>query len=115
MPAKRKSQHGGKRKGAGRKPGSVSKPVCQTCAILLKQLEAADVREKRLMRQLEAKDQQIGQVITSKFETFNFSGERQESNVAPGLPIETLSGITNYDDSEQFIDKAQEVLYPKTQ
>lgn len=113
MAAKRRTQHGGMRKGAGRKPGGM--PACQTCAILLKQLEAADVREKRLMRQLEAKDQQIGQVITSKFETFNFSGERQESNVAPGLPIETLSGITNYDDSEQFIEKAQEVLYPKTQ
>lgn len=115
MATKRKPQHGGKRTGAGRKPGTVSKSACQTCAILLKQLEAADVREKRLMRQLESKDQQIGQVITSKFETFNASGERQESNVAPGLPIETLSGITNYDDSEQFIEKAQEVLYPKTQ
>jgi hypothetical protein len=115
MATKRRPQHGGKRKGAGRKPGSVSKPSCDTCAILLRQLEAADVREKRLMRQLEAKDQQIGQVITSKFETFNLSGERQESNVGPGLPIETLSGITNYDDSEQFLEKAQEVLYPKTQ
>jgi len=114
MIAKRKSQHGGKRKGAGRKPGSVSKPVCQMCTILLKQLEAADVREKRLLKQLESKDQQIGQVITSKFETFNFSGPKPESNIGPALPIEALS--QDYEDSAEFVAAAQEVLYPeKTQ
>jgi len=113
---KRKPQHGGKRKGAGRKPGSVSRPVCTTCAILLKQLEDARLREGRLMRQLESKDEQIGQVITSKFETFNFSGPKPESNIAPGLPIETFSGVQVYDDSAEFIAKAQETMYPeKTQ
>lgn len=102
----KKPQHGGKRKGAGRKPGQ---PACKTCAILLKQLEAADVREKRLMRQLESKDEQIGTVITSKFETFNMSGPRPESNVAPGLPIEMLNDVQNFDDKD-FVEAAEKVI-----
>ena len=104
-----KHNHGGKRKGAGRKPGSVAKPACQTCAILLKQLEDARSREARLMRNLEAKDEQIGQVITSKFETFNMSGPKPESNVAPGLPIEMLNDVETYDD-EQFVKAAEKVI-----
>lgn len=102
----KKPTHGGKRKGAGRKP---AQPACPTCAILLKQLEAAEVREKRLMRQLESKDEQIGTVITSKFETFNMSGPRPESNVAPGLPVEMLNDVQQYDD-EQFVKEAEKMI-----
>ena len=103
---KRKPQHGGKRKGAGRKPGS---STCPTCAILLKQLEASEVREKRLLRQLETKDEQIGTVITSKFETFNVSGPRPESSVAPGLPVEMLNDVETYDDKD-FVEAAEKVV-----
>ena len=61
------------------------------------------------MRQLESKDEQIGQVITSKFETFNVSGPKPESSVAPGLPIEMLSDVETYDD-EQFVREAEKVI-----
>lgn len=66
------------------------------------------------MRQLESKDEQIGQVITSKFETFNVSGPKPESNIAPGLPIQSMMGVEVYDDSAAFVEKAQEILYPET-
>ncbi len=90
----------------------IKKSHCKTCDILLKQLDAAEVREKRLMRQLESKDEQIGMVITNKFESFHTNGPTPESDISTGLPAEALSGVPYYDDSQKFVEEAQNVLHP---
>lgn len=82
---------------------------CQTCIILLEQLREARLREARLSRQLERKDEQIGMVIQSKFETVHLSsGHGGNESSGPVLPIDSLMDVAAHDD-EAFINSVRGV------
>jgi hypothetical protein len=82
---------------------------CKSCQILNEQLREARLREQRMARMLEKKDEQIGMVLESKFETFHVSGEQPKNQIGPVLPIDSLMDVTAYDD-EQFVRKAEEMI-----
>lgn len=90
-----KTNHGGARQGAGRKPANAL--TCATCQILSEQLRAANEREKALMKQLERKDSQIGMVIENKFETVRVSGPLPQME-KPALPVDQLMDVEATDD-----------------
>lgn len=78
---------------------------CPTCTVLLEQLKEARLREARLCRQIERKDEQIGTVIHSKFETVHLSSEhRNDEKMSPVLPIDSLMDVQAHDD-EAFLQQ----------
>lgn len=78
---------------------------CPTCAVLLQQLNEARLREARLCRQIELKDEQIGTVIHSKFETVHLSSEHGSNEpMKPVLPIGSLMDVQAHDD-EAFLQQ----------
>jgi hypothetical protein len=80
---------------------------CQTCTVLLEQLKEARLREARLSRQLERKDEQIGMVIQSKFETVHLSSEHNtDDKMSPVLPLDSLMDVQAHDD-EAFINQVR--------
>lgn len=82
---------------------------CQTCAVLLEQLREARLREARLCRQLERKDEQIGMVIQSKFETVHLSSEHADNEkMSPVLPLDSLMDVQTHDD-EAYINQVRSV------
>lgn len=82
---------------------------CPTCAILLEQLREARNREARLNRQLEKKDEQVGMVLQSKFETVHIAADKVPESSGPLLPIESLMDVQAYDD-QAFIDKTASMV-----
>lgn len=101
----RKSNHGGARAGAGRKAAS----TCPMCAILAEQLKLAGDREKLLMKQIDRKDQQIGTVIESKFETVRVSNQPLPEPDRPAMPVEQLMDVEGVSD-EDFLRMAPKVI-----
>lgn len=95
---KKKSNHGGARPGAGRKPANAL--TCPMCSILARQLELAGEREKVLLKQLGVKDAQIGTVIDSKFETIRVSNQPLPEVDRPAMPLEQLTDVDQTSDEE---------------
>lgn len=85
-------------------------PSCPTCTVLLEQLKEARLREARLNRQLEKKDDQVSMVLQSKFETVHIASENiPESSSGSVLPLESLTDVQAYDDAE-FIKAAASMV-----
>lgn len=83
---------------------------CSTCTVLLEQLKEARLREARLCRQIERKDEQIGTVIHSKFETVHLSSEHGNNEpMKPVLPIDSLMDVQAHDD-EAFVNQVRSVM-----
>jgi hypothetical protein len=104
LPAKTKAKktgHGGRREGAGRK--SASALTCPMCVILARQLELAQEREKGLMRQIAQQSGQIGTVISNKFETVRISGQPLPEAGKAVMPLDQLVDVETVED-EQFVE-----------
>ena len=106
---RKKSGHGGARKGAGRKPGSVNKG-CVTCALLTRQLEAAERREQALLKQVSKLTDQIGCVIENKFDSVRITPEQMPEPSGPTFPVEQLMDVHAHDDSD-FISTVKEMTH----
>lgn len=95
MKRQKKSKHGGKRPGAGRKVGG-----CSTCAILKQQLAESAERERRLIKMLDKKDDQIGMVVQSKFDTVRVANLPMPEDQKPLIPLDQLTDVTHLDDQD---------------
>jgi hypothetical protein len=78
------------------------------CQALLQQLQDASLREARLHRLLEKKDDQIGMVIQSKFETFHVpQSEMPVSELGPVVPLASLIDVPDHEvDDKAFLEAA---------
>lgn len=96
--AKQKSNHGGRREGAGRKPANALR--CPTCTFLSEQLQLAHDREQKLIRQIGEQSRQIGQVIENRFETVRVAHKDLPQADKSAMPIEQLQDIP---DDQEFV------------
>jgi hypothetical protein len=76
--------------------------ACNSCETLKEQLKESRLREQRLMRQIEVKDAQVEMVLRSKFDNPVVQNAKAPEREY-GLPIETLTDVTNFDD-ESFVE-----------
>lgn len=106
---KQKPSHGGRRKGAGRKPADALR--CPTCVILQQQLQQAHEREQKLIKQLGEQSRQIGAVIESKFpETVRIAPSQLPQQTGQAFPVEQLTDVETVDD-QQFIQTVSEMAH----